>query len=63
MAERIGIVGMGLMGQAFVHHLLKSGFKVQGYDLDERRMAQLHEGGGEPVESPADIRGRTTATY
>lgn len=53
MAERVGIVGMGLMGQAFVHQLLKSGFKVQGYDLDERRMAQLHEHGGEPVESPA----------
>lgn len=53
MAECVGIVGMGLMGQAFVHHLLKSGFSVQGYDLDERRMAQLHERGGTPVESPA----------
>lgn len=53
MAECIGIVGVGLMGQAFAHHLLQSGFKVQAFDLDERRLAQLHEQGGTPVESPA----------
>ena len=38
MGERVGIVGMGLMGQAFVHHLLASGFEVQGYDIDARSM-------------------------
>jgi 3-hydroxyisobutyrate dehydrogenase-like beta-hydroxyacid dehydrogenase len=53
MAERVGIVGMGLMGQAFVHHLLEFGFQVQGYDLNERSMAKLHERGGTPAESPA----------
>lgn len=53
MAECVGIVGMGLMGQAFVHHLLEAGFQVQGYDIDERRMGQLHERGGTPVASPA----------
>jgi 2-hydroxy-3-oxopropionate reductase len=53
MAECVGMVGVGLMGQAFAHHLLQSGFKVQGFDLDERRLAQLHEQGGTPVESPA----------
>jgi len=51
MGERVGIVGMGLMGQAFVHHLLQSGFEVQGYDIDEQRMRQLHERGGTPVDS------------
>lgn len=53
MADCIGIIGVGLMGQAFAHHLLQSGFKVQAFDLDERRLAQLHEQGGTPVESPA----------
>jgi 2-hydroxy-3-oxopropionate reductase len=53
MAECVGIVGMGLMGQAFVHHLLKSGFRVQGYDIDEKRVAQLRERGGTPTDSPA----------
>jgi 2-hydroxy-3-oxopropionate reductase len=53
MVECVGIVGVGLMGQAFAHHLLQGGFKVQGFDLDERRLAQLHERGGTPVQSPA----------
>ena len=53
MAERIGIVGVGLMGSAFSDHLVKAGFEVRGFDLDEKRMAQLHERGGIPVESPA----------
>lgn len=53
MAERIGIVGTGLMGSAFSHQLIASGFEVRGFDLDEKRMAQLHERGGHPVESPA----------
>lgn len=53
MSDCVGIVGMGLMGQAFTHHLLKSGFKVQGFDIDEQRGRQLHENGGTPVDSPA----------
>jgi 3-hydroxyisobutyrate dehydrogenase-like beta-hydroxyacid dehydrogenase len=44
---------MGLMGSAFTHHLIQSGFKVQGCDIDESRVRQFHERGGEPVESPA----------
>ena len=53
MSDCVGVVGMGLMGQAFTHHLLQSGFKVQGFDIDEQRARQLHERGGVPVESPA----------
>src|SRR5688572_29077010 len=53
MSDRVGVVGMGLMGSAFTHHLLQSGLQVQGYDLDESRGRQLHERGGVPVESAA----------
>ncbi len=53
MSDCVGIVGMGLMGQAFTHHLLQGGFKVQGFDIDETRGRQLHERGGTPVDSPA----------
>jgi 3-hydroxyisobutyrate dehydrogenase len=53
MAERVGIVGLGLMGSAFSHHLLQSGFEVRGYDLSEERMRQFAERGGIAVESPA----------
>jgi len=53
MSDCVGIVGMGLMGQAFTYHLLQNGFKVQGFDIDEQRARQLHENGGTPVDTPA----------
>jgi len=53
MAERVGIVGVGLMGQAFAHHLLRAGFAVQGFDVDAKRMDELAKRGGIPVDSPA----------
>ena len=54
MAERVGIVGMGLMGQAFIHNMRKSQFIVQGYDTDPKRMDDLKKEGGHPCETPAD---------
>jgi 3-hydroxyisobutyrate dehydrogenase-like beta-hydroxyacid dehydrogenase len=54
MAERVGIVGMGLMGQAFIHNMRKSQFIIQGYDLDPKRMDDLKNEGGHPVDTPAD---------
>ncbi len=54
MSERIGIVGMGLMGQAFIGNLVKSQFAVQGFDIDPGRMDQLAARGGHPVDSPAE---------
>lgn len=53
MADKIGIVGLGLMGSAFSHHLIASGFDVQGFDIDEKRLREFKERGGTPVESPA----------
>jgi len=55
MAERVGIVGMGLMGQSLIHNLRKSQFIVQGYDIDPKRMDDLKSKGGHPVDSPADV--------
>jgi 3-hydroxyisobutyrate dehydrogenase-like beta-hydroxyacid dehydrogenase len=53
MVLRVGIVGMGLMGQAFISNMRKSGFSVQGFDIDPKRMDELKNMGGRPVESPA----------
>ncbi|MBN08017.1 MAG: hypothetical protein CMM45_09315 [Rhodospirillaceae bacterium] len=53
--ERIGMIGMGLMGQAFIKTLHNSNFIVQGYDVDGLRMDQLAEAGGVPVDTPAAV--------
>jgi len=54
MVERVGLVGMGLMGQAFILNLRKSQIVVQGFDVDPKRMDDLREQGGHPVGSPAE---------
>lgn len=56
MTERVGIVGVGLMGQALAHNLLQAGFEVQGFDVDAKRMDEFAEQGGIPV---ASLAGRT----
>ena len=54
MSQRVGIVGMGLMGQAFIKNMRETGFEVQGFDVDSARMDDLREKGGQPVETPAE---------
>jgi 3-hydroxyisobutyrate dehydrogenase-like beta-hydroxyacid dehydrogenase len=51
------MVGLGVMGSAFATHLLASGAEVIGYDIDQRRMADLGAAGGQSAESAADVAG------
>jgi len=50
--KKIGLIGMGLMGQAFIKNLVKAQIHVQGFDTDQERMSQLRENGGTPLNSP-----------
>jgi 3-hydroxyisobutyrate dehydrogenase-like beta-hydroxyacid dehydrogenase len=54
MARRIGIVGLGLMGKAFAANLLRAGFSVRGFDIDEGCMKEFKDQGGTPVSSAAE---------
>ena len=51
--ERVAIVGIGLMGSALSGHLLQSGYEVQGFDIDAKRMDAFAERGGILVDSAA----------
>ena len=55
MPRKLGIVGMGLMGQAFIRNLRHSEFEIQGFDIDMARMESLRDQGGIPVNSPAEV--------
>ena len=54
MPQNVGMIGMGLMGQAFIRNLHKSEYLIQGFDVDATRMNDLRDQGGLPVESPAE---------
>jgi 3-hydroxyisobutyrate dehydrogenase-like beta-hydroxyacid dehydrogenase len=54
----VGLVGIGLLGQAFAYRLLGAGFEVLGFDVDAGKTAKLGELGGRPAASVADVARR-----
>src|SRR2546430_16740278 len=60
MSDRtpVGLVGIGLLGQAFAHRLLDAGFEVVGFDVDPAKNAKLAELGGRPASSVAELARR-----
>jgi 3-hydroxyisobutyrate dehydrogenase-like beta-hydroxyacid dehydrogenase len=53
--DRIGLVGLGIMGTAYTHNLLKAGFGVTGFDIEPARRKAIEEVGGLPTESAAEV--------
>lgn len=51
----VGIVGLGLVGQAIAHRLLLAGHAVRGYDLREEARAALVARGGAACTSARDV--------
>ena len=58
--ERVGVVGLGIMGSAMAANLVKAGFAVVGYDLLASRRAELKRAGGEAARSTRDLGGRAS---
>jgi L-threonate 2-dehydrogenase len=56
--ERIGFIGLGVLGSAIVPHLLERGFVVIGCDIDPRKLDALTPLGLEPAASPKDAAER-----
>jgi putative dehydrogenase len=54
----VGVIGIGLLGQAFVHRLRGAGFEVMGFDVDAGKNAKLAELGGCAAASVADLARR-----
>src|SRR5262245_51924088 len=51
MNNRIGIVGLGIMGGAFARNLVGSGWSVIGYDTEVQRNAEAKAAGVEIAHS------------
>jgi 3-hydroxyisobutyrate dehydrogenase-like beta-hydroxyacid dehydrogenase len=51
----IGVIGIGLMGEVFVHRLVSAGFSVVGFDIDPVKTARLTELGARGAASIADV--------
>ncbi|WFU27719.1 NAD(P)-dependent oxidoreductase [Bradyrhizobium sp. CB1717] len=54
-AERLGYVGLGLMGTPMTRRLLKAGYQVTVWNRSESKVAPLVEAGARRATSPRDV--------
>jgi len=53
--QKIGVIGLGMLGNAVALHLLDSNFKVTAYNRTKEKTIQLQEKGATIVESPKEV--------
>src|SRR5665811_1560525 len=53
--ERIGVVGLGVMGSAMSGHLLAAGYQVHGFDVLAEKVDAFAREGGVPETSGAAV--------
>ncbi len=59
MSEKIGLVGLGLVGSALVERLAAAGFSMVGYDIDESKFENLGAIQVEQANSPLEVARKT----
>ena len=53
--KKIGIIGLGMLGNAVALHLIDSGYEVTAYNRTKGKSVELKEKGGTIVESPKEV--------
>lgn len=55
MSERVGFIGLGIMGRGMARNLLKAGFHLRVWNRTPARMAELAAEGAATAKDPADL--------
>ena len=55
MSEKIGFIGLGIMGQGMARNLLNAGFDLRVWNRTASRMDELAAAGAKIATSPADL--------
>lgn len=55
MSERVGFIGLGIMGGGMARNLLKAGFEVRVWNRSHAKMDALSAEGAIPTSSPAQL--------
>jgi len=58
MTERLGFIGLGIMGRGMASNLLKAGFDLTVWNRTASRMDELAAQGAKTAASPADLASR-----
>ncbi|GAB4481028.1 MAG: NAD(P)-dependent oxidoreductase [Anaerolineae bacterium] len=55
MSERVGFIGLGIMGRGMAHNLLRAGFDLTVWNRTPQKMAPLVAAGARAAAGPADL--------
>ncbi len=55
MSERVGFIGLGIMGRGMAHNLLRAGFDLTVWNRTPQKMEPLVTAGAQAAASPADL--------
>ncbi|HEY0607121.1 MAG TPA: NAD(P)-dependent oxidoreductase, partial [Herpetosiphonaceae bacterium] len=55
MAERVGFIGLGIMGRGMAHNLLKAGFDLRVWNRTASRADELVQAGAIAASTPAEL--------
>jgi len=61
--KKVGVIGLGNMGMGMAKNLIKSGFSVIGFDLEDKRLRKLKENGGLIATSTVQVGEETDAVF
>ncbi|GAB4451158.1 MAG: NAD(P)-dependent oxidoreductase [Anaerolineae bacterium] len=62
MPEKVGFIGLGIMGQGMSKNLLKAGFEVTVWNRTSAKMEPIVAAGAQAGASPADVAARSDIT-
>jgi 2-hydroxy-3-oxopropionate reductase len=55
--EKIGFIGLGIMGKPMSRNLLKAGYSLTVYDINQGAIEELHKEGAYSAGSPKEVAG------
>ena len=53
--QTIGFIGVGVMGRSMVKNLLKAGYELNIYDINEAAVEEVKAAGGKPCSTSAEV--------
>ena len=54
MSKRIGIIGVGIMGEPMAKNLIDGGYEITAYDVNREAVERVAAHGGKPASSPKE---------
>ena len=53
--QRVGFIGLGLMGKPMAHNILKAGFPLTVHNRSRAKVDELASAGATPADGPAEV--------